>query len=69
MAIERTRQKLEQEYLKKAQRGKRMRRTPAQLAILQTEFDRQPIWSYTDKVRIGAIVGMTFHQVCKWNFD
>lgn len=33
------------------------------------EFKKNYKWSYEQSVRIGEKIGMTFHQVSKWNWD
>lgn len=63
------RDRLEQEYFEKMQEGKRMRKDREQMEILVSEFQRSNKWSYKDKIRIAEQIGMTFHQVSKWNWD
>ena len=49
--------------------GRRMRKTKDQSRILMEEWNKNPKWSYKQKIEIGARVGLTFHQVAKWNWD
>ena len=51
------------------QEGKRMRKDKDQMEILVAEFEKSSKWSYKDKIRIAEQIGMTFHQVSKWNWD
>ncbi len=46
-----------------------MRKDKDQMSILVEEFNKNQKWSYNDKIRIGEQIGMTFHQVSKWNWD
>ena len=46
-----------------------MRKKPDQMNILVAEFERNPKWTYKDKIRIASMVGLTHHQVAKWNWD
>lgn len=63
------RQKQEEAYMKKAQTGRRMRKNGEQMQVLLAEFEKSPKWSYEHAVQIGQRIGMTFHQVSKWNWD
>lgn len=46
-----------------------MRKNKDQMVILMAEFKKNYKWSYEQSVRIGEKIGMTFHQVSKWNWD
>lgn len=46
-----------------------MRKDRDQMDILVAEFEKNSKWSYKDKISIAAKIGMTFHQVSKWNWD
>lgn len=46
-----------------------MRKTKDQMRILVEEFKKNYKWSYEHSVKIGQRIGMTFHQVSKWNWD
>lgn len=46
-----------------------MRKDPKQMEVLVEEFRKNPKWTYGDKIRIGAQIGMTHYQVAKWNWD
>ena len=39
------------------------------METLVAEFEKSNKWSYKDKIRIAELIGMTFHQVSKWNWD
>lgn len=56
-------------YHAKAEPGKRMRKTKEQMTVLLEEFNKSYKWSYEQSVSIGERIGMTFHQVSKWNWD
>lgn len=64
-----TRNKLQQDYEGKAEEGRRMRKNDDQMDILVAEWARSSKWTYKDKIRIAAQVGLTYHQVAKWNWD
>ncbi len=53
--------------------GKYMRKNPIQGQVLQAEFDAMldegRKWGYNDKIRIGALIGMSHIQVGKWMWD
>lgn len=46
-----------------------MRKKPIQMETLVAEFNKNPKWTYADKIRIGLAIGMTHYQVAKWNWD
>jgi hypothetical protein len=46
-----------------------MRKSKDQIEVLMAEFDKNFKWSYSQSVKIGEMIGMTFHQVSKWNWD
>ena len=60
---------LDQNYMDQWQEGKRMRKKPDQMGILQGYFDKDPNWTYAVKMEIAAQIGMTPNQVSKWNWD
>ena len=60
---------LDQNYMDQWQEGKRMRKKPDQMGILQDYFDKDPNWTYAVKMEIAAQIGMTPNQVSKWNWD
>ena len=39
------------------------------MQVLVAEFEKNPKWTYEDKIRIGDMIGMTHFQVAKWNWD
>ena len=64
-----TRLKLEEKYIEQWEEGRRMRKKPQQMTILMKYFDENPTWSMAKKIQIADEIGMTFHQVSKWNWD
>ena len=69
VSLESIRTNLEAQYIELAKPGKRMRKDPNQMKVLVEEFNKNPKWTYSDKIRIGQRIGMTHHQVAKWNWD
>ena len=49
--------------------GRRMRKDGRQIHVLQAYFDENPVWSDEKKRAIAQEIGMTRHQVSKWNWD
>lgn len=47
----------------------RIRKDPKQMEVLVAEFNKNPKWTYADKILIGQRIGMTHYQVAKWNWD
>ena len=60
---------LEQNYMSQWQLGKRMRKKPDQMKILQDYFERDPNWTFAIKMEIAAQIDMTPNQASKWNWD
>ena len=60
---------LDAHYLDKWEEGRRMRKKPDQMEILVKYFEEEPKWSMAKKIAIAEEIGMTFHQVSKWNWD
>lgn len=60
---------LDEKYMENRRENKRMRKKPEQMEILKKEFELSTVWSYSHKVKIAKAIGMTFHQVSKWNWD
>ena len=44
---------------KKKNTWRRMKKQPTQTIILEEAFEQNPNWSMTEKIQIGAKVGMT----------
>jgi len=65
----RTRLELEAKYIDQWEEGRRMRKKPQQMETLLTHFNENPTWSMARKIQIAEEIGMTFHQVSKWNWD
>ena len=65
----RTRLELEAKYIDQWEEGRRMRKKPQQMEILMKYFSENPTWSMAHKIQIAEEIGMTFHQVSKWNWD
>jgi len=68
-SIAQVRLRQEQIYVQNAIEGKRMRKNKEQMKMLMDEFEKNYKWTYEHSVRIGELIGMTFHQVSKWNWD
>lgn len=68
-SIAQVRLRQEQIYVQNAVEGKRMRKNKEQMKMLMDEFEKNYKWTYEHSVRIGELIGMTFHQVSKWNWD
>ena len=64
-----TRLKLEQKYMDQWEEGRRIRKKPQQMDVLLKHFNENPKWSMALKIQIAEEIGMTFHQVSKWNWD
>ena len=60
---------LDKDYMQKWQEGRRMRKKPQQMEILNQFFNQNPDWTYALKMRIAQEIGMTPNQVSKWNWD
>ena len=46
-----------------------MRKTKAQTQILETEYAKNPNWTYELKCDLAIRLGFTYAQVSKWNWD
>ena len=55
-----TRLMLEQHYFDNLQEGRRMRKTPEQVKVLEEKFKENPHWDYHKKITIAEQIGMTF---------
>ena len=64
-----TRLALDAKYLDQWEEGRRMRKKPDQMAALVKYFNESPEWSMAKKIQIADEIGMTFHQISKWNWD
>lgn len=64
-----TRLALDAKYLDQWEEGRRMRKKPEQMAALVKYFNECPEWSMAKKIEIADEIGMTFHQISKWNWD
>ena len=51
------------------QEGRRMRKNGDQVKVLRHYFEQNHIWSDELKRQIANEIGMTRHQVSKWNWD
>lgn len=60
-SIAQVRLRQEQIYVQNAVEGKRMRKNKEQMKMLMDEFDTNYKWTYEHSVRIGELIGMTFH--------
>ena len=60
---------LEAKYLSQWEEGRRQRKKPGQMEVLIKYFNESPEWSMAKKIQIADEIGMTFHQISKWNWD
>ena len=60
---------IEEQMEKNWAEGRRMRKNGDQVKVLQEYFKQNPTWSDALKRQIAADIGMTRHQVSKWNWD
>lgn len=60
----------QQQSIDNAIEGRRQRKNPKQMEILEQEFELNPTkWTIAECVKIGDSIGMVRTQVSKWNWD